>query len=138
MAPFPASFSLSFSTPFWDPLQISFFAKPTHPQGTKGPLARKSDSKVEPKWVPKVPVPLHFCTPGAAWCPRGLLKHPRPHFHRFGVPFCPPKLHLYLSLTLSFARQGPKHRQEQPRTAKKLPRTCRNTKHTTTHRTKFC
>ena len=99
----------------------------------------KKELKMELKWDPKFPVPLHFCTPGAAWCPRGVPKHPRPNFHRFGLLFCPPKLYFYRFFTLSFARPGPKHRQEQPRTTKNLPRSCRNTKHRQRHAaSRFC
>ena len=65
------SFSLSFLTPFLNPLQISFLPKPTRREEPKGPKKRKRDPKMELKWDPKTPMPHHFCSPGAAWCPPG-------------------------------------------------------------------
>ena len=59
-----------------------------------------------------------------AWCPRGLPKHPRPHFHSFGFHCWSPQASFDRFYAPMFARQGPKHRQEQPRDDKNLPIIC--------------
>ena len=42
-------------------------------------------------WYPVLPGPA----PGTDWRPQGLPKQPRPHFHRFGLHFYPPRPHFY-------------------------------------------
>ena len=99
-----SSFSLSFSTLFWNPLQISFLPKPTRREEPKGPKRRKRDPKMEPKWDPNIPVLLLKSMLGASLFPKARPKRPRPHFLCFWLHFCPPKPPFYRFVAPIFDR----------------------------------
>ena len=132
-----SSFPLSFSTPFLNPLQISFLPKPTRREEPKGPKRRKRETKMEPKWDPKTPMSLHFYTPGAAWCPPGAPEASRNTqdliFIDSGSIFAPPSLR-FIDFWLPFSTsKGPstaKNSQEPPRTCQEPAETQNPQRHT--------
>ena len=117
------SFSLSVLTPFLNPLQISFLPKPIRQEEPKGPKRRKRDPKMEPKWSPKTPMLLHFCTPGAAWCPHGASEASRNTQDVIFIDF-------WLLFLTSKGPSNAKNSQEPPRTCQEPAETQNPQRHT--------
>ena len=108
--------------PFFNPPPNLLFAQTDPPRGAQGTNKAKKGPQNGAKMGPKHYDVAPFLHSWGRLVPQRPPETPKTSFPSIWGPFFPPKLHFYRSLTLSFARQGPKHRQEQPRTAKNLPK----------------
>ena len=135
---FQLLFALVFD-PIFDPPPNLLFAQTDPPRGAQGTEKTKKNPKMELKRDPKLRCCSIFALlepPGARLAPQRPPEAPKTSFSLILAPFLPPQASV-LSIFGSHFR--PARAQAPPRTAKNRrepPRTCRNTKPTTTHRTK--